>query len=416
MECGTRVGQAPIAALPVGVSVPEPMRRMRETASPVQLQAATPGQGSRPYQAPPLVQSQGSSGSSGVLLIGVLLLVGAIILLVGVLLFAQNSEKTSEQPSQFEVISSDNEPEEEKGASTPIELTQSYTTDSLTPRSKAYPAFKFKYPEHWEVDELTLSPFGEILSVEAASNVSVTYQLLASSEDEPYTVRVGNVEKLADSSLVSSGSGGGASSSSSHAEKFVVAQFSIRSSDSPYLSSGDTVMALIPESGLSDSGKIDFSSGVPGFKYDAYNVCFFMVFDDKAILERRKQEASAILSSFEYAREVPASDVDESYIDKHREDYSSYDFILPYSDMVLLGEGDLYGYSAYDLYLARNEIYARHGRMFVNDDLNSYFNSKAWYRPSIAPEDFNDSMLNQTERDNLQTILTVERSIGSPYV
>ena len=44
----------------------------------------------------------------------------------------------------------------------------------------------------------------------------------------------------------------------------------------------------------------------------------------------------------------------------------SGDYVLPDSDTKLLTDADVSGLSAYDLYLARNEIFARHGRMFEN--------------------------------------------------
>lgn len=74
--------------------------------------------------------------------------------------------------------------------------------------------------------------------------------------------------------------------------------------------------------------------------------------------------------------------------------------------------------SNYDLYYARNEIYARHGRMFSNSDLQSYFNSKSWYDPRYSPSEF-DSMpspLSDIERQNSDLMLQVEQSRNSPYV
>ena len=74
--------------------------------------------------------------------------------------------------------------------------------------------------------------------------------------------------------------------------------------------------------------------------------------------------------------------------------------------------------SNYDLYYARNEIYARHGRMFNNADLQAYFNSKSWYNPIYTPAQF-DSMatpLSDVEQKNAKLMLEVEQSRNSPYV
>ena len=45
---------------------------------------------------------------------------------------------------------------------------------------------------------------------------------------------------------------------------------------------------------------------------------------------------------------------------------------------------DLEGLSAIDLDIMRNEIYARHGWNFQNDELRMYFNSQPWYQPRLA--------------------------------
>lgn len=57
------------------------------------------------------------------------------------------------------------------------------------------------------------------------------------------------------------------------------------------------------------------------------------------------------------------------------------------------------------LKLAKNEIYARHGRMFLDEDLYEYFLSRVWYEPIYVPEEFDDSRLNDCERANLELLL-----------
>ena len=74
--------------------------------------------------------------------------------------------------------------------------------------------------------------------------------------------------------------------------------------------------------------------------------------------------------------------------------------------------------SSYDLYLTRNEIFARHGRMFNNADLQEYFNSQAWYEPIYSPSQF-DSMgnvLNDAEQKNVNVMRQIEKDQGSPYL
>lgn len=96
---------------------------------------------------------------------------------------------------------------------------------------------------------------------------------------------------------------------------------------------------------------------------------------------------------------------------------SSGSYVLPDSSTRLYSASELQGLSNWDLYIARNEIYARHGRMFQKDDLQSYFNGQSWYTPRYSPEQF-DSMglLNSTEQQNAATILSIEQSRGSEYL
>ncbi len=57
------------------------------------------------------------------------------------------------------------------------------------------------------------------------------------------------------------------------------------------------------------------------------------------------------------------------------------------------------------LRLLRNEIYARHGRMFSSTDLASYFSAQSWYKPK---SDFSEESLSKTEKANITTLAQVE--------
>ncbi|MCD8364630.1 MAG: YARHG domain-containing protein [Clostridiales bacterium] len=87
-------------------------------------------------------------------------------------------------------------------------------------------------------------------------------------------------------------------------------------------------------------------------------------------------------------------------------------YIIADSDSRYLTTEDLEGLTAEELRIARNEIYARHGRMFDDEALQEYFNSKEWYTGTIAPEDFTESMLNDYERENAYTISAYETEMG----
>lgn len=86
--------------------------------------------------------------------------------------------------------------------------------------------------------------------------------------------------------------------------------------------------------------------------------------------------------------------------------------MLPNSDKELLTEADLEGLSAEQCQIARNEIYARHGRMFKDETIQAYFNSCDWYEGTIAPDDFDEADLTETEIANKDLIVEYEKKMG----
>lgn len=94
------------------------------------------------------------------------------------------------------------------------------------------------------------------------------------------------------------------------------------------------------------------------------------------------------------------------------EDLDNNDDIFPLSSSSYLDESDLDGLSKEECRIARNEIYARHGRMFTDEALQSYFDSKDWYDGYIEPEDFDESVLNEYEISNRNLIVEYETEMG----
>jgi hypothetical protein len=94
------------------------------------------------------------------------------------------------------------------------------------------------------------------------------------------------------------------------------------------------------------------------------------------------------------------------------EEIVNSEYLLPGSDSQYLTEADLYGFTAEQCRLARNEIYARHGRIFKDEALQEYFNSCSWYEPLIEPDDFQESSLNVYEVANRDLIVKYEEEKG----
>ena len=98
---------------------------------------------------------------------------------------------------------------------------------------------------------------------------------------------------------------------------------------------------------------------------------------------------------------------------------ASSDYVIPDSDTVSYSADDIRGMnlSVDELWYARNEIYARHGRMFRDQTLQAYFSAKPWYTPLYSPDEFDDSVqLSSVERSNAEAIKSVEQSLGSSHL
>ena len=68
----------------------------------------------------------------------------------------------------------------------------------------------------------------------------------------------------------------------------------------------------------------------------------------------------------------------------------------------------LHGLSLHELRLLRNEVYARHGRMFRAEWLQQYFFFQPWYAPD---ENFKDEQLSGNDKLNVETVVKLENQI-----
>lgn len=99
------------------------------------------------------------------------------------------------------------------------------------------------------------------------------------------------------------------------------------------------------------------------------------------------------------------------------ENYRYMDYILDFSDQRKVTKSDLTGLSLAELRIARNEIFARHGRQFKDSMLNKWFYSKNWYLNiprKYSPKDFDNlssSPLSSMEYNNAIFIREYEDEI-----
>ena len=148
--------------------------------------------------------------------------------------------------------------------------------------------------------------------------------------------------------------------------------------------------------------------------------------DDKKAAEQAKAESEAeskraaeSKAAESKAAESKKNQTTETKKDSSKKDSSknnssssnssaSSDYVLPGSSSQYLSASDVKNLSSYQLMIARNEIYARHGRKFNDSELQAYFNGKSWYKGTVNPEDFSTSVFNDYEIKNIQLIQSYE--------
>lgn len=92
---------------------------------------------------------------------------------------------------------------------------------------------------------------------------------------------------------------------------------------------------------------------------------------------------------------------------------SAYSYILPDSAWRNYSEAEIADMPLQVVCYAKNEIYARNGRMFVSTELQNYFNNQYWYSPLYRPEQFTPSMLNTYETANVGLLDRREQALGT---
>ena len=83
---------------------------------------------------------------------------------------------------------------------------------------------------------------------------------------------------------------------------------------------------------------------------------------------------------------------------------------LPFFMVRLIKAEDLTGMNDSDLDRLRNEIYARHGRKFQRQDLQSYFDRQPWYKPIYEPDAFPANVLTAIQQQNVSFISSYQRT------
>jgi uncharacterized membrane protein YvbJ len=119
------------------------------------------------------------------------------------------------------------------------------------------------------------------------------------------------------------------------------------------------------------------------FSFEKYNI-ITPEKSDKSPLKR--VDTMSKEKNSDKVSDIPASTVEtdktKSTDDAKLDGDANYIFTKSTSEKLL--KSDLATLSKEKLALARNEIYARHGYIFKSETINSYFDSKSWYKPTTS--------------------------------
>ena len=87
------------------------------------------------------------------------------------------------------------------------------------------------------------------------------------------------------------------------------------------------------------------------------------------------------------------------------------EYIFPDMDTRYLTQDEVSKLSLQAVCYAKNELYARHGRKFLSQELKDYFNDKTWYEGTVDPDSFSPGVFNTYENDDLLLLVSAEEKL-----
>ena len=169
---------------------------------------------------------------------------------------------------------------------------------------------------------------------------------------------------------------------------------------------------------------VDFAAGIGSSGYLAYrdlrDCTAEWINDTTAVYDNEYGETIEFIFDNNGSIKVEERGIDSNimlslsgiYVSSEEVDLDDFGFVLADSDSRYITENDLIDLSLIECKIARNEIYARHGRIFNDEQLQNYFDSCTWYRGEISAESFNLDVLNNFEKENVKIIAEYEEKMG----
>lgn len=146
------------------------------------------------------------------------------------------------------------------------------------------------------------------------------------------------------------------------------------------------------------------------YYFDGY---YLIHYNDNGVLYNYGEIPNNKWGYFTY-REAYDLCIDYNSINDKLKDTPNAEYVLKDSNIRYIDKNELSDLSQWQLKIARNEIYARYGYTFDDDELNEYFSSKEWYLAdsNINKDTWDEGTLNVYEVANRDLILEVEKEKG----
>ena len=80
------------------------------------------------------------------------------------------------------------------------------------------------------------------------------------------------------------------------------------------------------------------------------------------------------------------------------------EYVFPDSDKKYLSEDEIRSVDVNKMNIGKNEIYARRGYIFSDENLKTYFENTSWYKGTVAADQFKDDVFNDFEKKNIELI------------
>ena len=97
----------------------------------------------------------------------------------------------------------------------------------------------------------------------------------------------------------------------------------------------------------------------------------------------------------------------EGDVKRYEEDVAG-EYVFKDSDKKYLSKDEVKSVDSSMLNIGKNEIYARHGYIFADENLKQYFEEKLWYKGEVTADQFDENQLNSFEKKNIELINTIE--------